>query len=100
MIFGTYKRDGQLVSGLYDSWAEWNRETFSPECEQVFVTDFKTHGRTYADRKESARNIAVDYSLAEHGDLSYHELYMIQHAFEKTGRRYGLLAEFHENCIC
>lgn len=100
MIFGTYERDGQLVSGLYFSWADWHKETFSPDCEQVFVTDFQTHGRTYADRKESARSIAVDYSLAEQGDLSYGELYLLQQAFEKIGRRYGLMAEFHENCIC
>ena len=55
---------------------------------------------TYAERKENARQIAIDWQLNEsEQDLSYVELAEAGNYFYKMGKRYGLLREFRENGI-
>ena len=102
MILAIYERNGEYTGGLWYSWEAYNKETFSPECETVMCYDFTTKGNTYADRKKFVRNFAVDWSHAcgLYESWSYGELFEIQSEFERLGRRYGLLREFHENCIC
>ena len=65
--------------------------------------EFVVKGSTYKERKESLRDLALDYQLYEcenSGGLSYGELAEIQEFFETNGKRYGLLREFRENGIC
>ena len=55
---------------------------------------------TYAERKEKARNEAIDWQ----NDFANHSYYWSEIAefsayFEKLGKRYGLLREFRENGI-
>ena len=55
---------------------------------------------TYAERKEKARNEAIDWQA----DFCNHNYYWSELAyfsahFEKLGKRYGLLREFKENGI-
>lgn len=59
-------------------------------------------GKTYQDRKEDLRNKAIEWSntLGYYPAWSYGELADIQGYFENGGKKYGLLAEFHENAIC
>jgi len=55
---------------------------------------------TYAERKESARQKAIDWQIeASEKELSYAELAEAGNRFEKLGKRYGLLQEFRENGI-
>ncbi len=56
---------------------------------------------TYEIKKEMARQEAIDYQndFCNH-NYSYGELVEFEHYFEKLGKRYGLLKEFHENAIC
>lgn len=55
----------------------------------------------YQVAKENARQKAIDwqYEFSE-TSMSWGELAYWQEYFEKIGRRYGLLTEFRENCIC
>ena len=53
----------------------------------------------YQKRKAEVRAEAVEYSYSDE-ELSYGELADKQDYFERLGRRYGLLREFRENCIC
>jgi hypothetical protein len=55
----------------------------------------------YQKAKEKARNEAIEWQLdfCNH-NYSYGELFEFQNYFEKLGKRYGLLREFRENCIC
>ena len=57
--------------------------------------------KTYQQLKQAAREAAIDWqdSLQDNWP-SYGELAEAQGHFEKLGRRYGLLQEFRENCIC
>ena len=56
--------------------------------------------KTYEQRKEEARQEAIDWQLND-GDYpySYGGLAIVADYFEKLGRRYGLLREFRENGI-
>ena len=56
--------------------------------------------RTYQERKERARQIAIDWQLNEAGKSMYMSEYAeIGNYFYKLGRRFGLLLEFRENAI-
>lgn len=57
-------------------------------------------GKTFAQRRENLRALAIEYSWFDCGGLSMQEQSEISGFFERMGRRYGLLTEFRENCIC
>ena len=61
----------------------------------------KNNKATYARKKTSARQEAIDWQNDLFRDnRSYEELAEAAEHFEKLGRRYGLLKEFRENGIC
>ena len=56
---------------------------------------------TYETKKEMARQEAIDWQNDFYNhNYSYGELAEFTTHFEKLGRKYGLLKEFHENGIC
>lgn len=56
--------------------------------------------QSYNERKEAARNEAIDWEDWKAGrNLSYGEFAEWGNYFENLGRRYGLLREFRENGI-
>lgn len=85
---------------VYHNFDMWHRDTFSPDTNIITLIDFKLHGKTYSERKECLRNIAIDFQTEEEGGISYGELADVQHYFRRNGKRYGLLKEFMENGIC
>ena len=57
--------------------------------------------KTYAERKEEARQKAIDFQMFySQYNYSWEEISLIQNYFEGLGKRYGLLTEFRENAIC
>lgn len=55
---------------------------------------------TYAERKENARQIAIDWQLNESDyPYSYGGMAILTNYFYRLGKRYGLLREFRENGI-
>lgn len=101
MFYGKYKDDNGIERGsLYYSWKDWHADTFSPNCEVLDFIPFTISGKTYKERKESARNLAIDFQLACDTCLYQSEWGVICNFFEKIGKRYGLLDEFKENWIC
>ena len=54
----------------------------------------------YEQKKQEVRQEAIDYQNDfANNNYSYGEIADRQSYFEKKGRRYGLLREFHENGI-
>lgn len=55
----------------------------------------------YQKRKNAVHNEAIEwqYDFNNHS-YSWGEIAYYQEYFERLGRRYGLLTEFRENCIC
>lgn len=84
-------------------WDEIHAALFNPCVETICCIEFKTHGKTYKERKASVESIAIEYSnnaIGESGDLFMSDILEIESWFYEQGKRYGLLKEFKENCIC
>lgn len=89
------------VGYVVHSWDEFHWLTFSPLVKWTRIIDFsRLPGKTYADKKDNLREMAIDFQHTDEGGLSYGELLEIQDFFERYGRRFGLLREFRENGIC
>lgn len=88
---------------IYYSWEALHADLFSPSAELCGVVEFKTHGKTYEERKESARDIVKTFrgldSDHNGAGLSCSEYATIQNYIEELGKRCGLLNEFRENAI-
>lgn len=101
MIFSVVNfPSGDSMSCLFDSMGQLKDATSYPNVTAAHVYELKLNGKTYSDRRESLRNLAIDIQAADNGGLSYMEMYNLQRFFERNARRYGLLTEFHENAIC
>lgn len=75
-------------------------DTFSPLTYFEGV-QFVIRGDTYAERKESCRDVAIQFSnIANCGGLYWSDLQIIGDWFYRNGKRYGLLTEFRENGLC
>ena len=61
----------------------------------------KSFAEKYAEKKEAARQEAIDW-MNEEAELalSWEGVTLAAEYFEKLGRRYGLLKEFRENGVC
>ena len=79
----------------------WNEDTFSPDTKNINILDLTIKGKTYKERKYFAEEIAKIWQN-EFSSLnwSYNELAIMNEYFYKIGKKYGLLKEFKENCIC
>lgn len=57
--------------------------------------------KTYQQAKANARDFAIDTQKLISGEaLSYGFLADIQYTLYHLGKRFGLVCEFKENCIC
>ncbi len=106
MLYAKISRAGGAwkEENIYLDWDEYHKDTFSPESSALVLLPFEINGKTYRERKDEARNLAIDFHAAHAGDadinLSYRELALVSDFFLSVGRRYGLLREFRENGIC
>lgn len=100
MIFAAYHdENGNERATTFDCSDCFNRFFFSPCLDPVFVTDFKVTGKTYAERKENARNIAIDVQSFSWPGLFWSEYAEIQNELENMGMKYGLIREFRCNGV-
>ena len=53
-----------------------------------------------SDYKAILQNLAIDWSHKKHEVENLETLNYWSEFFYQYGKRYGLLKEFHENCIC
>lgn len=107
MFYAAFKNPNKehAEEWIYYSWDEYNKDTFNPDCEKIALVEFRTHGKTYAERKQNLEDIAKEFlwAVADSGaspSLSYGEWNTVSTWFENVGRRYGLLSEFRENGVC
>lgn len=101
MFYAKYRDiNGEEVAKLYDRGEDYARDTFSPLVEPLTVIDFTVKGKNYRERQSSVRETAIDFQTADEGGLSMEELGRIGDWFQTQGKRYGLLGEFRDNCVC
>ena len=101
MIFAVIKPSGEpLTSFVFPTWEMYHRATFSPDSDVRACYPLKIEGKTYQERKNSLRDLAINIQHADDGGLSWSEYAMLGDFFERNARRYGLLTEFRANAIC
>ena len=88
-----------LFKWLYNYDLELNK---IDEGAIFFLTATETTNRkTYQQTKEAARLFAIDaQNEISESSFSYGEIADISDTLNALGRRFGLLREFKENCIC
>lgn len=100
MLYAAFQDStGNTQSNLYSRYADYFADTFSPDTVFISFIPFVVKGRTYAEKKAHARQLAIDFQAENLPGLSYGEMADIQAYFEKIGARYGLLTEYQANGI-
>lgn len=104
MVFSKMKfTDGHTESMIWLNKADYAWAVLH-DCKPLFYLPFDIEGHTYRERQESLRNLAIDFQYNNDGDtdlqLSWGEIALVEEFFDREGRKYGLLREFRENCIC
>ena len=105
MFIGCYMLDGVQYNYIYyknaAGFKEWNKETFSPACENIIILDLSIHGKTYRERQAESEDKAKEWqSVFSQFSWSWGEIAEIQNYFYTIGKRYGLLKKFRENGFC
>ena len=62
-----------------NGWEEYYRDTFSPTTKDLMLLKLSVKGKTYQEKKENARELAIEY----------------QHNFSGLPWSYGELVEFN-----
>ena len=91
--------ESHLYKWLYNYVLELNKIA---DGAIFFVTATGTTRRkTYQKAKEAARLFAIDaQNIISENNFSYGEIADISDTLHALGRRFGLVREFKENCIC
>ena len=98
-IFTSIIEQGKKSSRLFQSWDSFHEATFSPEVEIVAMLPLMVHGNTYAERRESLRQLAIDVHANDDGGLAWSEYTLIGDFFERNAKQLGLVCEFRENGV-
>ena len=88
------------IANVFTSAEEYHAATFSPDCIIEHIQRLEIKDRNYQERRENLRNIAIDIRSADNGGMSYSEYAFLADFFDRNAKKYGLLTEFRENCIC
>lgn len=101
MLLAKIKRNEEAKEeiNIYYNWQLYFSDTWNPTSEIITKILFKISGKTYKEKQENLRNLAIEYQTSDTSGLSWGELAEIGYFFEINGKRYGLLKEFKENCI-
>lgn len=101
MLYASFKNEkDEIVTALYDNFEQLHKDIFSPLTEVYSVIGFTVHGKTYAEKQASLFDTARRFQYEDNGGLYMGEYAWISDWFYKNGKRYGLLRDFRENCIC
>lgn len=97
-----YKEDSENITGGIYTDISYEAAADNIGADNImYYIPLIISGNTYQDRKNDVRNKAIDYQSTyyEFCNYSYGELSIINEFFERAGRQYGLLNEFHTNGI-
>lgn len=102
LIYAAYTdRNGEQQSRVFTAYADYYGATLGAELDTCIEFSFAPGTyKDYAARQDHARDLAIRFQSEQRPGLSLGELAAIEDFFYTVGRRYGLLREFRENCIC
>lgn len=98
MILAIVNIDNDDKMRVYYSYEELHKDLYCPDDSLVWATDFKIKGKTYAERKQFARDIGVTISNnREIEEITHIDAMNIAENLDNLAKRYGLIKEFREN---
>ena len=101
LIYAVTKNDETNETKAYlTTYGVLHALTFPPLVNVECIIEFTIHGKTYAEKKNNLREIAIDYSNNRADGLYMSDFIAIENWFFKNGKKYGLIKEFKENAIC
>lgn len=105
MFYIRYKNDEKIIEMIGDTDDKRGYvHDYENDKNCLTFLPFWINGKNYEEKKNSLRNIAIDFqnaiSESSNEQLSINEWCIVTNWFRKNGKRYGLLKEFRENAIC
>lgn len=98
LIMAQIDFNGEVITKTYTRYADYYKDTFCPDNETLWVTDFKIRGFDYARKKAYAEDIGINFSYARSTWYpSWGEFAEVTSKLENIAKKYGLVTEFHEN---
>ena len=98
MFYASYAdKNGKVMGHLFKNYLQYLEEV--GDDTPIAIVDFKTSGCTYAEKKESVRQVAQEYMRAECGDMYMSEYAEVGDWFRLMGKRYGLSEEFENEWV-
>lgn len=97
MVIADYiDASGAEYCRIFDSFEDFHRATFSPDCKIWDTAELKIKGATYRERKEACATLAARVKRMEKGNLTYKEIQRLRAYFQRTGKKYGNLRLFRK----
>lgn len=100
MFFAKFVLNGQEHAELYTDPDKFYDDISDSSVQIISFVNFSIFGKDYKSRKNWLYDVAVKWSNCDSEGLYLDELCDIDAWFSQMGKRYGLLREFKENCIC
>lgn len=79
---------------IFNSFEDFHRATFSPDCRIWDTAELKTRGTNYQERKGTAAALAARVNRMETGTLTYSEIQILRKFFRRLGTKTGNLKLF------
>ena len=97
MVIADYiDASGAEYCRIFDSFEDFHRATFSPDCKIWDTAELKIKGTTYKQKKDSCAALAARVKRMEKGNLTFSEIQRLRAYFQKAGRKYGNLRLFRK----
>lgn len=115
MFIGVYELNGFISAKLYNGFEEWNKDIFPPETNIIDLLELNLSLKEYTALTIHPRRKISDYKrkqmllrdkamewqhIMANNSFSWLEYSTVCAWFEDKAKKYGLLKEFQENCIC
>ena len=97
LIARSYKQLFKIINKYYIS----EYSMFGDNCYMIEGLRQKRHDNRFKECRENIRDFAIEWQRSwQNANYSYYEVSVWEGFFNHYGKRYGLLTEFRENCIC
>lgn len=95
MVIADYiDASGAEYCRIFDSFEDFHRATFSPDCKIWDTAELKIKGASYKQKKDSCAALGARIKKMNTGDLTYNEIQRLRKYFQRHGAKTGNLRLF------
>ena len=81
---------------IFETFEDFHKATFSPDCKIWDTAELKIKGRTYKEKKEACAALAARVKRMNTGSLTYNEIQTLRKYFQRHGAKTGNLRLFRK----